>query len=66
MLAYRWRECAFRLGTARDRRAVAYLVRRRSCFVPMADLINRMKLGDSLSAVMLTYPTLLCPSAPGS
>src|SRR2546422_5047122 len=27
----------------------------------MAALINRMKLGDSLSAVMLTYPTLLVP-----
>ena len=41
--------------------AVAYLVPQTLLFVPMADLINRMKLGDSLSAVMLTYPTLLVP-----
>src|SRR5512138_881511 len=40
---------------------VAYLVPQTLLFVPMADLINRMKLGDSLSAVMLTYPTLLVP-----
>jgi len=33
---------------------------------PMADLIGRLKLGNTLSAVMLTYPTLPCPSAPGS
>ena len=30
-------------------------------FVPMADLIGRLKLGNTLSAVMLTYPTLLVP-----
>jgi multiple sugar transport system permease protein len=40
---------------------VAYLVPQTLLFVPMADLINRMRLGDSLSAVMLTYPTLLVP-----
>jgi len=40
---------------------VAYLVPQSLLFVPMADLINRMKLGDSLKAVMLTYPTLLVP-----
>lgn len=39
----------------------AYLVPQSLLFVPMADLINRMKLGDSLKAVMLTYPTLLVP-----
>jgi len=27
----------------------------------MADLIGRLKLGNTLSAVMLTYPTLLVP-----
>src|SRR5437667_8788264 len=27
----------------------------------MADLIGRMRLGNTLSAVMLTYPTLLVP-----
>jgi len=30
-------------------------------FVPMADLIGRMRLGNTLSTVMLTYPTLLVP-----
>ena len=41
--------------------AVTYLVPQTLLFVPMADLINRMDLGDTLSAVMLTYPTLLVP-----
>ncbi|HYB69795.1 MAG TPA: carbohydrate ABC transporter permease, partial [Candidatus Bathyarchaeia archaeon] len=41
--------------------AVCYLVPQTLLFVPMADLINRMNLGDTLSAVMLTYPTLLVP-----
>jgi multiple sugar transport system permease protein len=41
--------------------AVTYLVPQTLLFVPMADLINRMGLGDTLSAVMLTYPTLLVP-----
>ena len=40
---------------------VAYLVPQTLLFVPMADLINRMRLGDSLNAVILTYPTLLVP-----
>src|SRR5919204_901281 len=41
--------------------AVTYLVPQTLLFVPMADLIGRLKLGDTLSAVMLTYPTLLVP-----
>jgi len=41
--------------------AVAYLVPQTLLFVPMADLINRLHLGNTLSAVMLTYPTLLVP-----
>ncbi len=41
--------------------AVTYLVPQTLLFVPMADLINRMRLGNTLSAVMLTYPTLLVP-----
>src|SRR5262249_44530127 len=41
--------------------AITYLVPQTLLFVPMADLINRMKLGNTLSAVMLTYPTLLVP-----
>src|SRR5882724_3633431 len=30
-------------------------------FVPLADLINRLGLGDTLTSVILTYPTLLIP-----
>src|SRR6266850_72159 len=30
-------------------------------FIPMADIINRLDLSNTLSAVMLTYPTLLIP-----
>jgi len=41
--------------------AVTYLIPQTLLFVPMADLIGRMKLGNTLSAVMLTYPTLLVP-----
>jgi len=41
--------------------AVTYLVPQSLLFVPMADLIGRLKLGNTLSAVMLTYPTLLVP-----
>ncbi|HEY3065110.1 MAG TPA: carbohydrate ABC transporter permease [Methylomirabilota bacterium] len=41
--------------------AVTYLVPQTLVFVPMADLIGRLKLGNTLSAVMLTYPTLLVP-----
>jgi multiple sugar transport system permease protein len=39
----------------------AYLVPQTLLFVPMVDLINRLHLGNTLSAVMLTYPTLLVP-----
>src|SRR6266545_759966 len=41
--------------------AVTYLIPQTLLFVPMADLIGRMKLGNTLTAVMLTYPTLLVP-----
>lgn len=41
--------------------AVTYLVPQTLLFVPMADLIGRLKLGNTLSAVILTYPTLLVP-----
>ena len=41
--------------------AVTYLIPQTLLFVPMADLIGQMKLGNTLSAVMLTYPTLLVP-----
>ena len=39
--------------------AVTYLVPQTLLFVPMADLIGRLRLGNTLSPVMLTYPTLL-------
>ena len=30
-------------------------------FIPLADLINRLGLGNTLTAVILTYPTMLVP-----
>jgi multiple sugar transport system permease protein len=41
--------------------AATYLVPQPLLFIPMADIINRLNLGNTLSAVMLTYPTLLIP-----
>jgi multiple sugar transport system permease protein len=41
--------------------AVTYLVPQTLLFVPMADLISRLRLVNTLKAVMLTYPTLLVP-----
>ena len=41
--------------------AATYLVPQPLLFIPMADIINKLDLGNTLSAVMLTYPTLLIP-----
>jgi len=41
--------------------AATYLVPQPLLFIPMSDIINRMELGNTLTAVMLTYPTLLIP-----
>jgi multiple sugar transport system permease protein len=41
--------------------AATYLVPQPLLFIPMADIINRLELGNTLTAVMLTYPTLLIP-----
>ena len=41
--------------------AATYLVPQPLLFIPMADIINKLGLGNTLSAVMLTYPTLLIP-----
>ena len=41
--------------------AATYLVPQPLLFVPLADLINRLGLGDTLTSVILTYPTLLIP-----
>lgn len=41
--------------------AATYLVPQPLLFIPMADIINRLGLGNTLTSVMLTYPTLLIP-----
>ncbi len=41
--------------------AATYLVPQTVLFIPMADLIYRIGLQNSLTAVMLTYPTFLIP-----
>ncbi len=41
--------------------AATYLVPQPLLFIPMSDVINWLGLGNTLSAVMLTYPTLLIP-----
>src|SRR5947199_8850523 len=41
--------------------AATYLVPQPLLFIPMADIITRLDLSNTLSAVMLTYPTLLIP-----
>jgi multiple sugar transport system permease protein len=41
--------------------AATYLVPQPLLFIPMSDVINWLNLGNTLSAVMLTYPTLLIP-----
>jgi multiple sugar transport system permease protein len=41
--------------------AATYLVPQPLLFIPMADIINRLGLGDTLTAVILTYPTMLVP-----
>jgi multiple sugar transport system permease protein len=41
--------------------AAVYLVPQPLLFIPLADLITRLQLGNTLSAVILTYPTMLVP-----
>ena len=41
--------------------AATYLVPQPLLFIPMSDIINSLELGNTLTAVMLTYPTLLVP-----
>jgi multiple sugar transport system permease protein len=41
--------------------AATYLVPQPLLFIPMSDIINWLDLGNTLTAVMLTYPTLLIP-----
>src|SRR5437899_7429964 len=62
MLAYPLARMRFRGGALLAIAvAVTYLIPQTLLFVPMADLIGRLKLGNTLTAVMLTYPTLLVP-----
>jgi multiple sugar transport system permease protein len=62
MLAYPLARMKF-AGSALVSFAVAatYLVPQPLLFIPLADLINQLHLGDTLTSVMLTYPTLLVP-----
>jgi multiple sugar transport system permease protein len=41
--------------------AATYLVPQPLLFIPMADIINRMGLSNTLTSVILTYPTMLVP-----
>jgi multiple sugar transport system permease protein len=41
--------------------AATYLVPQPLLFVPLADIINKLNLNDTLTSVILTYPTLLIP-----
>ena len=41
--------------------AAIYLVPQPLLFLPLADVINRLDLGNTLTAVILTYPTILVP-----
>jgi multiple sugar transport system permease protein len=41
--------------------AAIYLVPQPLLFIPLADLVNRLDLGNTLTAVILTYPTMLVP-----
>jgi len=41
--------------------AATYLVPQPLLFIPMADIINRLGLGNTLTSVILTYPTMLVP-----
>jgi multiple sugar transport system permease protein len=41
--------------------AAIYLVPQPLLFLPLADVINRLGLGNTLTSVILTYPTMLVP-----
>src|SRR5579864_9591741 len=41
--------------------AAIYLVPQPLLFIPLADVINRLDLGNTLTSVILTYPTMLVP-----
>ena len=62
MLAYPLARMKF-AGSALIAFAVAatYLVPQPLLFIPLADVINRLHLGNTLTSVILTYPTMLVP-----
>jgi multiple sugar transport system permease protein len=62
MLAYPLARMRF-AGSALIAFAVAatYLVPQPLLFIPLADIITRLGLNDTLTSVILTYPTLLIP-----
>jgi multiple sugar transport system permease protein len=62
MLAYPLARMRF-AGSALVSFAVAatYLVPQPLLFIPLADIINSLGLNDTLTSVILTYPTLLIP-----
>src|SRR6202011_4361260 len=41
--------------------AAIYLVPQPLLFIPLADVINHLHLGNTLTSVILTYPTMLVP-----
>jgi multiple sugar transport system permease protein len=41
--------------------AAVYLVPQPLLFLPLADVINKLNLGNTLTSVILTYPTMLVP-----
>jgi multiple sugar transport system permease protein len=41
--------------------AATYLVPQPFLFIPLADIINNLNLSNTLTSVMLTYPTMLIP-----
>src|SRR6201982_3293588 len=62
MLAYPLARLRFaRAGLIAMTVAAIYLVPQPLLFIPLADLINRLGLGNTLTAVILTYPTMLVP-----
>jgi multiple sugar transport system permease protein len=40
---------------------ITYLVPQTLLFIPLADVINQLNLGNTLTSVILTYPTMLVP-----
>ena len=62
MLAYPLARMRFAgVGLIATTVAAIYLVPQPLLFMPLADIINRLHLGNTLTSVILTYPTMLVP-----